>query len=303
MMPAMRRAAFLSAVVLGAMTVSLHAPELTLPLKPNSVRFAVIGDMGTGDKPQYELAGKLVEYRQSFVFEFVLTVGDNIYDGSAPIDFENKFERPYKPLLDAGVKFYATLGNHDKPNESFYKPFNMGGQQYYTFKKGNVRFFALDTNSMNPRQLAWLEKELQNSGEDWSICYFHHPLYSSAGYHGSSTELRGVLEPLFVKFGVQVVFAGHDHVYERVKPQKGITYFTEGASGSLRAGNLKKTALTAVGYDQDRTFMLVEIDGDELHYQTISRTGQTVDSGVIRRVAAVSSLTTSPPERVGPAAQ
>jgi predicted phosphodiesterase len=294
----MRRAAFLSVVVLATLALPLYDQELTLPLKPNSVRFAVIGDMGTGDKPQYELAAKLIEYRQKFPFEFVITVGDNIYDGSAPIDFETKFERPYKPLLDAGIKFYATLGNHDKPNESFYKPFNMDGQQYYTFKKGNVRFFALDTNSMSPRELAWLEKELQNSGSDWSICYFHHPLYSSAAFHGSSTELRVVLEPLFVKYGVQVVFAGHDHVYERVKPQKGISYFTEGASGSLRAGNLKKTALTAVGYDQDRSFMLVEIAGDELHFQTISRTGRTVDSGVIRRVATVSGVASGPAERV-----
>ncbi len=297
-MPAMRRAAFISVVVLGV-SLSLHAPELTLPLKPNSVRFAVIGDMGTGDKPQYDLAGKLVESRQSFPFEFVITVGDNIYDGSAPSDFESKFERPYKPLLDAGVKFYATLGNHDKPNERLYKPFNMDGQQFYTYKKGNVRFFALDTNDMNPRQRAWLEKELQNSGSDWKVCYFHHPLYSSAAFHGSSTELRGVLEPLFVKYGVQVVFAGHDHVYERVKPQKGISYFTEGASGSLRKGDLRKTTLTAAGYDQDRSFMLVEIAGDELYFQTISRTGQTVDSGVIRRVATVSGVASWPAARVG----
>ena len=295
----MRRAAFFSAVALAALGLPLYAQELTLPLKPNSVRFAVIGDMGTGEKPQYELAGKLIEYRQKFPFEFVITVGDNIYGGDAPSDYESKFERPYKPLLDAGVKFYATLGNHDKPNERFYKSFNMNGQQYYTYKKGNVRFFALDTNYMNPRQLAWLEKELQNSGSDWKICYFHHPLYSSAAFHGSSTELRGVLEPLFVKYGVQVVFAGHDHVYERVKPQKGIYYFTEGASGSLRAGNLKKTALTAVGYDQDRSFMLVEIAGDELYFQTISRTGRTVDSGVIRRVATISGVTSWPAEVYG----
>jgi 3',5'-cyclic AMP phosphodiesterase CpdA len=180
-------------------------------------------------------------------------------------------------LLDAGVPFYAALGNHDKPNERFYKPFNMNGQQYYTYKKGNVRFFVLDTTSMDPRQLAWLEKELQNSGSDWKICYFHHPLYSSAAFHGSSTGLRRVLEPLFVKYGVEAVFAGHDHVYERVMPQKGISYFTEGASGSLRKGNLRKKGMTAAGYDQDCSFMLVEIAGDEFHFQTISRTGKTVD--------------------------
>jgi predicted phosphodiesterase len=312
-MPAMRRAAFFSFVALAALGLSLYAPELTpplyapeltlplyaaeptLPLKPNSVRFAVIGDMGTGEKPQYELAGKMVEYRQQFPFEFVITVGDNIYDGDAPADYESKFERPYKPLLDAGVKFYATLGNHDKPNQRFYKPFNMNGQQYYTYRNGNVRFFALDTNYMNPQQLAWLEKELQNAGSDWVICYFHHTLYSSAAFHGSATELRLVLEPLFVKYGVQVVFAGHDHVYERVKPQKGIYYFTEGASGSLRKGNLRKTALTAVGYDQDYSFMLVEIAGDELYFQTISRTGRTVDSGLIRRAATIGGAASASP--------
>ena len=86
---------------------------------------------------------------------------------------------------------------------------------------------------------------------------------------------------------MQVVFAGHDHIYERVKPQNGIYYFTEGASGSLRKGNLMKTELTAAGYDQDRSFMLVEIAGDELYFQTISRTGLTVDSGVIRRAAKI----------------
>ena len=63
---------------------------------------------------------------------------------------------------------------------------------------------------------------------------------------------------------MQVVFAGHEHVYERVKPQNGIYYFTEGASGELRKGNLRKTDMTAAGYDQDRSFMLVEIAGDEL---------------------------------------
>ena len=294
----MRRATLFSSVALAVLGLSLHAQELTLPLEPNSVRFAAIGDMGTGKQPQYELAGKLTEYRQKFPYEFVITMGDNIYNGDTPFDYESKFERPYKALLEAGVKFYATLGNHDRPNQRFYKSFNMDGQQYYTFKKGNVRFFALDTNDMNPRQLAWLEKELQNSGSEWRICYFHHALYSSAAFHGSSTELRLVLEPLFVKYGVQVVFAGHDHVYERAKPQKGIQYFTEGASGSLRKGNLRRTALTAVGYDQDRSFMLVEVAGDALHFQTISRTGQTVDSGVIPRVAAISSVASWPGERI-----
>jgi predicted phosphodiesterase len=284
----MRRLTFLFAVLLSRQTLSLQAQDLTLPLQSGSVRFAAIGDMGTGDTAQYEVAGTMLQFYQKFPFSFVIMLGDNIYGGKSPKELQTKFEIPYKPLLDAGVKFYAVLGNHDDTNERFYKFFNMNGQQYYSFKKGNVHFFALDTDYLDPKQLAWLEKELASAGEtDWKICFFHHPLYSSGAFHGSSTELRVVLEPLFLKYGVHVVFSGHDHVYERVKPQKGIYYFTEGASGSLRAGNLRKTDLTAVGYDKDRSFMLVEISGEDLYFQTVSRTGVTVDSGTIRRPVKV----------------
>jgi 3',5'-cyclic AMP phosphodiesterase CpdA len=186
---------------------------------------AVIGDMGTGETPQYDVSRRMTEAHAKFPFDFVIMLGDNIYGGSKPKDFERKFSIPYKPLLDAGVKFYASLGNHDSTNESFYAPFNMNGLTYYTFKKGNVNFFALNSNYMDPKQLAWLENELKNaSDKDWKVCYFHHPLFSSGKTHGSSTDLRKVLEPLFIKYHVDVVFAGHDHVYERVKPQNGIYY-------------------------------------------------------------------------------
>jgi predicted MPP superfamily phosphohydrolase len=258
--------------------------EFKFPLKSNSVRFAAIGDMGTGETPQYEVAQRMISARQTFPFDFVITLGDNLYGGSTPKDFEKKFEVPYKPLLDNGVKFYASLGNHDNPNERLYKPFNMNGANYYAFKKGNVRFFVLDSNYMDPKQLAWLEKQLQDAGDsDWKICFFHHPLYSSGKTHGSSVELRTLIEPLFIKYGVNAVFSGHDHVYERVQPQKGIYYFTEGSSGQLRNGDLAKTGMTEKGFDTDRTFMLVEVTGDELYFQTLSRVGATIDSGMIRR--------------------
>src|SRR5262245_6974126 len=117
------------------------APPVTPPAKTDSVRLAVIGDMGTGATPQYDVARRMVEARGIFPFDFVLTVGDNIYGGSSAKDFEKKFAVPYKPLLDAGVKFYASLGNHDNSNERFYAPYNMNGAAYYTFRKGNVRFF------------------------------------------------------------------------------------------------------------------------------------------------------------------
>src|ERR1019366_1914778 len=199
----MQRLALLFLILLSRPSAPLSAQDSTLPLKSGSVRFAVIGDMGTGEPPHYQVAQRMLEFHQKFPFTFAIMLGDNIDGGKTPGNLQKKFEIPYKPLLDAGVQFYAVLGNHDDSNERFYKFFNMNGQQYYSFKKGNVHFFALDSNYLDPMQLAWLEKELANAGPtDWKICYFHHTLYSSGAFHGSSTELRTVLEPVFVKYGV-----------------------------------------------------------------------------------------------------
>ncbi len=261
-------------------------PVVALPNRPDSFKFAVIGDFGTGDRPQYQIGEQMAKLRGTFPFDLVITVGDNIYGGERPQDMKNKFEAPYKALLDGGVKFYASLGNHDDRAQSRYKLFNMEGRTYYTFKapKQSVRFFALETDYLNPPQVAWIEKELVNSGEDWKIPYFHHPLYSSGESHGSHPDLAAVLEPLFLKGGVSVVFAGHDHFYERIKPQKGIVYFVTGSGGKLRKGNIdRKTGLTAVGFDTDQAFLAAEIDGDELYFNAISRLGTIIDSGVIQR--------------------
>ena len=273
------------ALVVAATGTMATAQELRLPNKSGSIKFAVIGDTGTGDKHQLAVAQQIETYRKTFQFPFIIMVGDNLYGGSRTKDYQKKFEVPYKPLLDGGVKFYASLGNHDDPSERFYKPFNMNGERYYTFKPSltaNVRFFALDSNYMDDRQLQWFEKELAASGSDWKIAYFHHPLYSSGQTHGSDLDLRRALEPLFIQYNVSVVFQGHDHVYERLKPQNGIQYWVIGSGGRFRAGDLQKnSALTAKGYDADNAFLLAEISGDTMTFNAVSRTGQRVDSGVV----------------------
>lgn len=279
------RRSFVFSLALVAILVSVLGQEITLPLKPDSLRFAVIGDSGTGSRQQYEVANMLIGSRSKFPYQFVVMLGDNMYGSDDTKDFQKKFEKPYKPLLDSGVKFYAALGNHDKPTQARYGLFNMSGERYYTFKpKAGVRFFALDSNYMDPDQLQWLRKEFDASGSDWKICFFHHPLYSSGQTHGSDVELRELLEPIFLKQGVDVVMSGHEHFYERLKPQKGIHYFISGGAAKLREGNIAAgTGLTAKAFDTDNHFMLMEIAGDELFYQAISRTGKTFDSGVLRR--------------------
>ena len=267
---------------------SLHGPAALaegppLPNRSESLKFAVIGDNGTGEQPEYEVAAQMAAMRAVFPFDMVIMLGDNLYGRQLPADFIRKFSKPYAPLLDAGVKFYAALGNHDEQTDISYAPFNMNNQRYYSYVRGNARFLVLDSNYFDPAQQAWLENALKSAKEEWKICYFHHPLYSDGRTHGSEVELRVRLEPLLVKYGVDVVFSGHDHVYERLTPQKGIHYFVSGAGGQLRKGDVRPSAMTAASFDKDQSFMLVEIAGADLSFAAVSRTGQIVDSGAIHR--------------------
>ncbi len=260
--------------------------QIALPNKPNTLHFAVIGDNGTGEKAQYDVGQQMLNWYNRFQFPVVVMMGDNIYGSDRPQDFVKKFEAPYKSLLDKGVKFYASLGNHDSREQRNYEHFNMNGKLYYSFKapKEDVRFFALESTYMDPDQLKWIEDELKNAKEKWKIVFFHHPLYSSAGTHGSQLKLRAVLEPLFIQYNVSLVLNGHDHTYERIKVQNGIQYFVEGSSGQLRAGDLRKgSPLTAFGNDTVQTFMLFEIDGDNLTFNAITKSGTVIDSGVMTR--------------------
>ena len=273
------------AIALAALAVVSTASglDLALPNGSGSVKFAVLGDFGSGESSDYEIATQMAAVRARFPFEFVITTGDNIIGSQdGPEDFAEKFERPFQRLLGARVQFYATLGNHDKPANRFYPPWNMNGRRYYTFAIKNVRFFALDSNLPDREELAWIDDALRSSNEEWKICHFHHPLYSNGVRHGPALELRVLLEPILVRHGVDVVFSGHDHVYERLTPQAGIAYFVTGAGGQeLRT--LRRSTTTAASVDRDHTFTVVEILGPDLFFQTVSRSGLTVDAGVIRK--------------------
>ena len=282
-----------SATVRDAVVDGIAAGTLLLPNSPASVKFAVIGDSGRGNTAQREVADQMARYHDQFKFPFTIMLGDNLYEGEAtPDDYRLKFEQPYKALLDRGVRFYAALGNHDDPRQVNYKGFHMLGRRYYSFiPPGNVvalvktpvEFFALDSTYLDRRQLTWLDKRLEASAAEWKICFLHHPLYTSGRYHLASLVQRASLEPLFVARDVSVVFSGHEHIYQRSTLQGGIQYFVSGGAGSLRRGDGVPTAYIARTFASDYHFMLVEIVGDELHFQAISRTGHTIDAGTMSR--------------------
>lgn len=192
-----------------AVASTASAVDLALPSRSGSVKFSVLGDFGSGESSEYEVAGRMAAFRTRFPFDFVITTGDNIIGSQdKPADFVEKFERPFQALLGAGVPFYATLGNHDKASNRSYAPWNMNGRRYYTFAVKNVRFFALDSNRPDRAELAWVDEALRSSNEEWKICYFHHPLYSDGVKHGPALELRVLLEPILARHGVDVVFSG-----------------------------------------------------------------------------------------------
>lgn len=298
-----RRSTSRAEPAIGPAPAAAPATVLALPKKAGSVRFAAIGDAGRGDTAQYEVSAQMRAFRQEFPFDFVVMLGDNVYDGGTAEDYRQKFELPYKPFLDERIPFYATIGNHDDPNQPAYPLFHMNNARYYTFKPpslvsrlagASVRFFMIDTERIDRAQLEWIDREMGASDADWKIPVFHRPIYTSGLYERPARTLRAALEPLFLKHGVTVAFSGHEHFYERIKPQHGITYFISGAAGSLRAGGIHETGLTAAGFDRDFHFMLIEIAGDELFFQAISRTGASIDAGVIRRGRPPESIAPSP---------
>ncbi|HEX6162495.1 MAG TPA: metallophosphoesterase [Vicinamibacterales bacterium] len=266
-----------------AASLSSAAVPQVAPAPGQPMSFAVIGDNGTGQEPQYQVGRQMLKAHAATPFQFVVMVGDNLYGSQQRRDFVDKFEIPYGPLLRMGIPFYAALGNHDQPDNRNYPQFNMSGQRYYSLVKGRARFFFLDTNFLDPKQIEWFDNALRSATEDWKIAVFHHPIYSDGDRHGPDVSSRVLLEPLLVRHGVDVVLSGHEHIYERIKPQKGITYFIVGSSGQLRRGGMTPSAQTAAGFDQDHVFLVASIDGDQLSFQAISRTGRQVDSGVIQR--------------------
>ena len=257
-------------------------PLLALPGIAGSTRFALIGDSGSGDSAQKGVADAMLRYfTDARPFTFVLMLGDNLYND----DYQREFSVPYQGLLERGVLFYAALGNHDKDLQQHYKPFHMMDRAYYAFTEGNVRFVALNSNHpADAAQLSWFDGAFGDTGTKWRISFFHHPLYSSGSHGPQSREIiRPALEPALVRNRVDVVFSGHDHLYERIAPQQGIRYFVSGGGGRNLHG-FHRSAFDEAG-SSEHHFMVVEIAGDRLFFEAISPQGRTLDCGVFWRTA------------------
>jgi hypothetical protein len=257
---------------------------LSMPQLRGGTVFAAMGDSGSGDVSQRNVAQAMLTYFDTARrFPFVLMLGDNLYHD----DYTSEFLEPYKPLLDKGVKFYAALGNHDRDLEIHFKPFNMNDQDRYSFDEGNARFVALNSNHpSDPAQVKWLDGVFANAGDKWRIAFFHHPLYSSGEHARESRDvIRPALEEALVRNHVDVVLSGHEHLYERIRPQRGVHYFVSGGGGKTLY-DFHASDFDELGVSEHH-FMILEIAGDRLFFEAITHSQKLLDCGVIFRRADV----------------
>jgi calcineurin-like phosphoesterase family protein len=291
-----RRQALLSIATITAGAAVLPRAVFGAAPAKDKIKFIAIGDFGTGDDNQTGIAAQMLRDHKTSPLDFVIAVGDNIYPDGGGRHFMKKFERPYAGLIREGVKFHAVLGNHDvrdgRGDQCRYPLFNMDGQCHYTVKKGDglAEFFMIDSTAFDMTQAGWLEGVLKESEAKWKIAVFHHPIYSSGGEHGSDLSLRSRIEPLLTRYGVNVVLSGHDHTYERVKPQQGVQYFVTGAGGKVRPGDVNlRSPFREMSYDKENHYLQMVIEDQQINFQTITRSGAVIDRGAITPRAMAAS--------------
>lgn len=262
--------------------------------KSGPLTFALVGDTGTGDGPAFRVGEQIAELHDQAPhagpLEALIMLGDNLYgDHPFPVAMRERFIDPFEPVLDRHIPVYAVLGNHDDDVRDRWKGemdsplFGMEGRRYYKLKFGNrlVTFYMLnsETIQIEPSQVEWFREELAKDESLWKVVVIHRPLYASEIDHGPAPELIAILGDLLTaENGVDLVFAGHNHVYERRKPVKGVIHITSGNGGELHPENdWPDDPERVVGYNQSRGFAWLEIDGPYLKVHAITEDGETID--------------------------
>jgi hypothetical protein len=208
-------------LVVGYLTHRVGAPSQTWEVVPLTgdaqpdLRVALVGDTGEGGDRAAETAAAIAEQSEVDRYDILMLLGDNVYPAGDPERIQERVFGPFAPVLDEGTDLFAILGNHDvmdDTGDAQLEALGMPGR-WYAVERGDVLGIALDsTDPQNPAQLAWLEQTLAESDATWKLVGLHHPPYSS-GLHGSNEAAREAFVPLFERYGVQVVFSGHEHDY------------------------------------------------------------------------------------------
>ena len=263
----------------------------------DEVSFVALGDNGSGGRQAMAVAERIARTYATQPFGLVALLGDICYYGNIADRFEDVFQRPLGPLIEAGVGFELAIGNHDSAIrrsdeglEEIEAELRLLGTPglYYKSTHGPVDFFYLDSSvpsllgPESPEQLQWLDDMLAQSTNQWKIVVLHHPPYSS-GKHGSNPAAQERLVPVLARRHVDLVLSGHDHHYERTHPIDGVTYVVSG--GGCKRTPVGHNSFTAVAHSVLQ-FMSVQVRGDRLTAACILPDGQVVDRFELRARAA-----------------
>jgi hypothetical protein len=258
-------------------------------------RFAAIGDYGFAGPAERDVATLVKSWNP----DFILTLGDNNYElgDSTTIDhnigqYYHEFIYNYKGRYGPKAfseRFFPALGNHDyytRNGQAYRDYFTLPGNgRYYDFVRGNVHFFALNSDPAEPDGIGsgsvqgrWLQAALAASTARWNVVYLHHAPYSS-GPHGSTHALQWPFEA----WGASVVLAGHDHNYERLE-MNGLTYIVNGLGGrSLYPTTKPRLPESKVFFNGDYGAMLLDATPDSLTMQFFTRQRVLIDTYVLHQ--------------------
>ncbi len=260
---------------------SFHTP----PGPDGTITAAVVGDSGTGNRAQIQIAEVMLAMEP----DLVLHTGDVVYPRGGECRYDDHYYDPYRDLI-ASVPVYPVLGNHDvltDNGEPYLDAFDLpsegsGTERFYSFDVGPLHVAALDSelyyrdDSIPPAvQKDWLVEDLRQTDRPWKIVVIHRPPFNSSPYHGPDPHVLEDLVGIFTAEGVDVVFAAHEHVYERLKPIDGVTYFvTGGGGGRLRGvGTSDLTAVSALRHHA----LKLEASPERLIIEAIGTDGETFD--------------------------
>ena len=283
---------------------------------PGPLDFLVFGDSGQATPEQSAIASRMALEHPSFV----LHVGDIAYMDGSFAQFHSNYFRYYSGLMSC-VPFFTSPGNHEymTNNAAAYLalqsvpqrtvPINDWGR-YYSFDWGNAHFVSLDSNASleqavegTGRMLAWLENDLKLTRAFWRIVFFHHPPYATGLNQGDikSAWAREKIVPILERYGVHVVFSGHEHSYHRSHPVRDNTTTTQGdgtlyiTSGGGGASLYPVFAHPLLAVSQSRHhYIRAEMRGLQLTLRAVGIDGSEIDNVVVRPAPAIESTNLSP---------
>jgi 3',5'-cyclic AMP phosphodiesterase CpdA len=266
------------------------SPTHTTPLQPYAagsepeLRLAVVGDIGHPGGRERATAAAITEAGRLRPYDALVLLGDNVYPRGDPAGLDDTVFEPFAEVLRDGARLWPILGNHDVMDGNAAAnvvALGMPGR-WYAEELDDLLYVALDSNDLNGRQLAWLDRVLAGSDARWKIVALHHPPYS-AGYQGSDLEARRLVSPILERHGVQLVLSGHEHDYERSRPIGGVTYVVSGAGSETRRTGREWFTAEAWSWHH---FVDVSVHADRLVVRAVNQDVRVFDEVTIRAAAS-----------------